>query len=117
MSKLHVRFLLALLHSTEITLMLEMVLKCFSVPVLLMAGNTVPHLATFFGRLYPLPLSHTNAWHRQDSVFIQVSGIYVFLLVFFISMDICCRIFKLLANDLTHYLQAVLNTHCLYAYH
>lgn len=71
MSKLHVLFLLALLHSTEITLMLETVLKCFSTPVLLMAGNTVHQLATGFGSLYPVPLSHTSAWHRQGSVFIE----------------------------------------------
>lgn len=35
--------------------------------------------------------------------------IYIYICyVFFISMDICCRIFKLLANDLTCYLRQYL---------
>lgn len=83
MSKLHILFLLALLHSIEISLMLETVLKCFSMPVLLMAGNTVHHLATCFGRLYPLPLSHTIAWHRQDCFHSAEWHIFFFFAVFF----------------------------------
>lgn len=73
MSKLHAIFLLTILHSIEITLMLKTVLKEFRIVVPLVAGRTAHRLATYFRRVYTLPLSHAIAWHRQDSVFIERS--------------------------------------------
>lgn len=103
-SKLHVLFLLALLHSTEIALMLETVVEHFSTPVLLMAGNSSPAGHMLWQTVSSASQSHKCMAQARQCFHSGEWHLCIFA-VFFISMDICCRIFKRLANDLTHYLQ------------